>query len=551
MLAATFSMSDRTIANDSGSTRSTWMAERVESFDTEIPEDAHPDVCVIGAGIAGLSVALALVQDGLDVLVLDMGPIGGGQTARTSAHLASALDDHFHVLERRFGRRGAKLCYESHANAIDAIEENIRMFGIDCDFRRVDGYLWAPEGTSRKLLDKEHAAAQRVGLAAEFVDGAPLPFATGRCLRFGGQAEFHPLKYLRGLADAIVKGGGRICTNQKVTDVTSGSPCKVTMENGRKIVARAVVDATNMAITSRFNIPLREAAYRTYVLAFEVPVGYVPHGLYWDTEEPYHYIRVQTDAAGHDVLIVGGEDHRVGQGDPERQFPKLEAWARSHFAELGPVVAQWSGQVQEPHDGMAYIGALPRHANTYVVTGDSGNGLTHGAIAGLLLPHLIQHRSHPWSRVYAPNRTRLHALGTLAQESAKSNAPYSDWVRGGDVDSIDDIKPGHGATMRKGVHVLAVYKDERGQCTIKNARCTHFNAVVRWNEVEKSWDCPAHGSRFDCYGNVQNGPAAANLTEAPAEIEAPSRAIPEPVSDGPLPDLTNFGTPAPAGRTKI
>lgn len=528
-------MNERTVANDSGSTRSTWMTEQVETFYGEIPDEIRPDVCVIGAGIAGLSVALALVQDGLDVLVLDQGPIGGGQTARTSAHLASALDDHFYVLERRFGRRGAKLCYESHAAAIDAIEQNVRTFEIDCDFRRVDGYLWAPQGASRRELDKEHAASNRVGLAAELVERAPLPFATGTALRFPNQAEFHPLKYLRGIANAIVRGGGRIITGIHVTDVKSGTPCEVVTLSGRTITTTAVVDATNMAITSRFNIPLREAAYRTYMLAFDIARGYVPHGLYWDTVEPYHYVRVQSGEGGRDILLVGGEDHRVGQADPERQFPKLEAWARASFANAGPVVASWSGQIQEPHDGMAYIGALPFHENTYVVTGDSGNGLTHGAVAGLLLPHLIQNRKHPWTRVYAPNRTRLHALGVFASEAAKSNAPYADWVRGADVETIDDIAPGHGATIRKGLHVLAVYKDERGQCHSMNARCTHLNAVVRWNEVEKTWDCPAHGSRFDCRGRVLNGPAIGNLTEPPAHIEAPTAAIPEPVGDTPYP----------------
>ncbi len=528
-------MKDRIIANDSGATRSTWMTEQVESFDAEIPEGARPDVCVIGAGIAGLSVALSLVQDGLDVLVVDMGPIGGGQTARTSAHLASALDDHFYVLERRFGRKGAQLCYESHAAAIDAIERNIHTFGIDCDFRRVDGYLWTPEGQPRRELDKERLASHRVGLPAEFVERAPLPFDTGMALRFPNQAEFHPLKYLRGLANAVVSGGGRICTGVHITDVKSGTPCRLKTSDGRTFDTSAVVDATNMAITSRFNIPLREAAYRTYMLAFDIPRGYVPHGLYWDTVDPYHYIRVQSGEGDREVLLVGGEDHRVGQADPEHQFPKLEAWVRRRFPEAGAVVAQWSGQVQEPHDGMAYIGALPHHDNVYVVTGDSGNGLTHGAVAGLLLPQLIQNKKHPWSRVYAPNRTRWHALGTMAAEAAKSNAPYADWVRGGDVSSIDDIRPGHGATIRKGVHVLAVYKDERGQCTVRNARCTHLNAVVRWNEVEKSWDCPAHGSRFDCKGRVENGPAAFDLTDAPVNVEAPTRAIPEPVADDPYP----------------
>jgi glycine/D-amino acid oxidase-like deaminating enzyme/nitrite reductase/ring-hydroxylating ferredoxin subunit len=534
-LLTSMGMSDRIIANDSGSTRSTWMDERVPSFDGEIPDGARPDVCVIGAGIAGLSVALALVQDGLDVLVVDMGPIGGGQTARTSAHLASALDDHFHVLERRFGRAGAKFCYESHASAIDAIERNTEMFGIDCDFRRVDGYLWTPPEMSRRILDKEVEAAVRVGIAVDRVDRAPLPFDTGPCLRFGQQAEFHPLKYIRGIADAIVKGGGRIITGVHVTDVKSGHPCELTDVNGRRWNAAAVVDATNMAITSRFNIPLREAAYRTYMLAFDIPRGHVPHGLYWDTLDPYHYLRVQGGDGNREILLVGGEDHRVGHGEPRVHFPRLEAWVRERFARAGEVVGMWSGQIQEPHDGMAYIGALPGHHNIYVVTGDSGNGLTHGAVAGILLPQLIQNRKHPWSRVYAPNRTRLHALGTFAAEATKSNGPYADWVRGGDVDSIDDIRPGHGATIRKGIHLLAVYKDERGQCHVRNAKCTHLGAAVRWNDIEKSWDCPAHGSRFDCHGKVENGPAPFDLGDAPAHIDAPTR-IPEPIlGDEPYP----------------
>jgi glycine/D-amino acid oxidase-like deaminating enzyme/nitrite reductase/ring-hydroxylating ferredoxin subunit len=521
-------MSDRTIANDSGSTISTWMSERVPAFDTEIAENESPDVCVIGAGISGLSVALALVLEGMDVLVLDQGPIGGGQTARTSAHLASWLDDYFHVLERRFGKHGAQLCFESHARAIDAIEQHARTFGIDCDFRRVDAYLYAAEPRHHALLDHELAAARRAGHQVDFVDRAPLPFETGRCLRFANQAELHPLKYLRGIAEAVVQGGGRIHTGVHVSDVEAGTPVEITLASGRKLRAKAVVDATQMAITSRFNMPLREAAYRTYVVTLDVPRGYVPHGLYYDTLDPYHYVRVATSDLGRELLIVGGEDHRVAQDDPEIHFPKLEAWARERFPEAGPTVATWSGQIQEPHDGMAYIGRLPGHANIYVVTGDSGNGLTHGVIAGLMLPSLIEDGAHPWKSIYAPNRSRLRAVGELVKEGAKSNAPYLDWMRSGDVDSLDEIRPGHGATIRKGLHVIAAYKDEHGQCHLMNARCPHFNAVVRWNEVEKTWDCPAHGSRFDCTGRVLNGPAPVDLSEAPADIDAPAQ-IPEPV----------------------
>jgi glycine/D-amino acid oxidase-like deaminating enzyme/nitrite reductase/ring-hydroxylating ferredoxin subunit len=530
-------MKDRTIANDSGSTISTWMSEHVPAFDTEIADDEDPDVCVIGAGIAGLSVALALVQDGRDVLVLDQGPIGGGQTARTSAHLASALDDYFHVLEHRFGKKGAKLCFESHAAAIDEIEKNTKMFGIDCDFRRVDGYLWAGEDRHRDLIEKELDAAKRVGMTVEEVHGAPVPFDTGPCIRFGNQAEFHPIKYLRGIAAAVVAGGGRIHTGVHVTDVKAGAPVEIELESGRKLRAGAVVDATQMAITSRFNIPLREAAYRTYIVTLAIPNDYIPHGLYYDTLEPYHYVRVAAGEDGRELLIVGGEDHRVGQSDPEIHFPRLEAWARTNFPDAGPTVACWSGQVQEPSDGMAYIGRLPGHPNVYVVTGDSGNGLTHGTVAGLMLPSLIKTGRHPWKHIYAPNRSRLRGITEMVKEGAKTNAPYVDWMRGGDVESLDEIRPGHGATIRRGLHVIAAYKDEQGQCHLMNARCPHLSAVVRWNEVEKTWDCPAHGSRFDCEGRVLNGPSPVGLDEASDLIELPAStgSIPEPVMDEAFP----------------
>jgi glycine/D-amino acid oxidase-like deaminating enzyme/nitrite reductase/ring-hydroxylating ferredoxin subunit len=521
-------MKPDTVANDSGSTISTWMSERVPSFDSEVTEIDPAAVCVIGAGIAGLSVALALVQQGVKVVVLDQGPIGGGQSARTSAHLASAVDDDFHLLEKRFGRDGSRMVYESHAAAIDWIEANIARYGIDCDFQRVDAFLWTPPDGDRDFQAKELDACRRAGLIVDQVPAAPLPFDTGPCLRFSNQAEFHPLKYLRGIADAIVAGGGRIHTGVHVNGVKSGEPVEIELADGRVLRARAVVDCTQMSITSRFNMPLREAAYRTYMVALDIERGHVPHGLYWDTLDPYHYIRVASGDDRRDVLLVGGEDHRVGHGDPETHIPRLEQWTREHFPGAGRVVASWSGQIQEPSDGLAYIGKLPLHANVYVCTGDSGNGLTHGTIAGLLIPALIERREHPWQKLYSPGRSRLRAVGELAKELASSNGPYADWVRGGDVDSVDQIPPGHGATIRRGLHIVAAYKDAQGQCHFRNAHCPHFHGVVRWNEVEKTWDCPVHGSRFDGTGRVLNGPASVDLAAAPADVD---KALPESARD--------------------
>lgn len=507
------------------------MALTVPTYEGDLPDGLRPDVCIVGAGIAGLGIALALVRQGVDVLVLDQGPIGGGQTARTTAHLASAVDDRYYLLERRFGREGARLVADSHAAAIDAIEANVLGLELACDFRRVDGYLFAPPDGSPRELARELDAARRAGLVCEEADLAPLPFDTGRCLRFANQAEVHPLSYLRGLAEAIVARGGRICTGRHVTAIRGGIEVEVELADGRIVRAAAAVDATNSNITSRFALPIREAAYRTYVIALAVAPGYVPHALYWDTAEPYHYVRVARGDDDREVLLVGGEDHRVGQGDPAARFPHLEAWARERFPAAEEVVARWSGQIIEPADGLAYIGAVPGEPRVYVVTGDSGNGLTHGTIASLVLPDLIFGREHPWAELYAPARTRLHGLGNLAAEAARSNVPYTDWLRPGDVESLDDILPGHGATIRRGLHVIAAYRDPNGNCQLRNARCPHMSGVVRWNDVEQTWDCPCHGSRFDPYGHVLNGPAPTDLSASPADFEQPTPVGPVLIDD--------------------
>lgn len=484
----------------SGVTRSVWR-EAEELFTPLEVDDVVVDVCVVGAGIAGLSTARALARAGKNVVVLDLAPIARGQTERTSAHLASALDDRYYLLRKHFGDDGARLAAESHAAAIDEIERLVGDLGIDCDFRRVDGYLWGDP----KVLGHEHEAAGAAGLEVEPVAGAPLPFETGPALRFAAQAEFEPVAYCEGIARDLVAAGGRIHRGH-VLMVNEGDPCVVELEGGKRLLATNVVDATGMGITSRYDIPIRCAAYRSYVIAFRA-TG-IPHALYWDTEDPYHYLRV----VGDDVLLVGGGDHRVGQGEPEAAWTALEMWAREKMPNLGEVVTRWSGQVLEPADALALIGRIQPHV--FIVAGDSGNGLTHGVIASLLLPALIAGEDHPWRELYSPERSRRHGLGTLLHEAIRSNVPFRDWVSPADISSVEELAPNCGGTLRKGLHLIAAYRDEHGLCHVdKSARCPHLHGVVRWNDAEKSWDCPVHGSRFDGRGRVLNGPSAHDLPD--------------------------------------
>jgi glycine/D-amino acid oxidase-like deaminating enzyme/nitrite reductase/ring-hydroxylating ferredoxin subunit len=484
---------------------------------------ARAEVCVVGAGIAGLTTAYMLAREGRSVIVLDDGPVGGGETGRTTAHLSNALDDRYYELERMFGEGGAHLAAESHTAAIDCIERVSREEEIDCDFERLDGYLFVPPDCSKDELECEIEAARRAGLAGvEWVDRAPIEdFDTGRCLRFPRQAQFSPLKYLGGLARAVTRDCGRIFTGTHADEIRGGSPARVTTRGGHVVTAGAVVVATNAPVIDRLLVSTREGKYRTYVIGAHVPRGSVTKALYWDTPDPYHYVRLQTvkndngDAA-YDLLIVGGEDERTGDHDDgDERFAELYRWTRRRWPMIGKVEFQWSGQIVEPTDSLAYIGRMPLdQANVLIATGDSGHGMTHGTIAGILLTDLIQGRSNDWAGLYDPSRLGSVTTTDFVNENLNVLAHYTDWLTGGEVDSAREIEPGEGCILRRGLTKIAAYRDEDGVLHERQAVCTHAGCPVSWNSTEKSWDCPCHGSRFDRYGRVVNGPANRNLADA-------------------------------------
>jgi Rieske Fe-S protein len=284
----------------------------------------------------------------------------------------------------------------------------------------------------------------------------------------------------------------------------------VALEDGRQIHAQHVIVATNTPFIDRVKMHTKQAAYRTYVVGLAVPSGVFPSVLLWDLEDPYHYVRVVRGRdGGGDVLIVGGEDHKTGQAEnPAARFEKLTQWAREHFSGLGDVKYRWSGQVMEPIDGLAYIGRNPGDKNIYVVTGDSGNGMTHGTLAGMIISDLIAGRENSWAALYDPARKTLKAADSFLHENANVVGHLvKDWLSRGEVKERNEIPPGSGALLREGLEMLAVYRDTDGQFVELSAACTHLGCVVQWNEVESSWDCPCHGSRFAPDGAVLCGPA--------------------------------------------
>jgi len=487
-------------------------------------EDLSADVCVVGAGIAGLSTAYLLTRSGKSVVVLDDGPVAGGMTQRTTAHLSNAVDDRYFEIERLHGGEGARLVAESHTAAIDRIEAIVRDEGIDCDFERLDGYLFLTPGESQDVLDRELEAARRAGLTDVGLLGrAPLTFFTGPCLRFPRQGQFHPLKYLAGLAQSIQRGGGHIFTGTHVDFIEGGPPARIKTRGGSVVTADAVVVATNTPINDRVAIHTKQGPYLTYAVGARIPRGAVPRALYWDTGSsqeghpvPYHYIRLANDGqTTSDLLIVGGEDHKTGQADDtEDRHARLEAWARERFPMMQEVQFRWSGQVMEPVDGVAFIGPNPLDSpNVFIATGDSGMGMTHGTIAGILLTDLILGRENPWATLYDPSRKTLRAAVEFVKENLNVARQYGQWLTPGDVASPDEVAPGQGAVIRRGLSKVAVYRDEQGALHEFSAVCPHLGCIVDWNDAEKTWDCPCHGSRFGRLGRVFNGPANRGLTQ--------------------------------------
>jgi nitrite reductase/ring-hydroxylating ferredoxin subunit len=326
------------------------------------------------------------------------------------------------------------------------------------------------------------------------------------------------MKYLSGLADAFQRKGGRIYTNTHASQIEGGKEARVVTGGGPVVKTKAIVVATNTPINDLVAIHTKQAPYLTYVIGARVPRGSLAQALYWDTLDAYHYMRVQPTKQG-DMLLIGGEDHKAGQvADQAERWGRLEAWARERFPAMDSVEYQWSGMVMETIDGLAFIGRNPMDKdNVYIVTGDSGMGLTHGTIAGMLLTDLICDRENPWSGIYDPTRKPIWGMAWKEFISENANVAKEitkDWLGAGDVASIDDIARGDGATMRRGMTKVAVYRDGRGTVHERSAVCPHLGCIVHWNGAEKTWDCPCHGSRFDPKGELIAGPANSPLAGA-------------------------------------
>lgn len=470
-----------------------------------LAEDVHVDVCVIGGGITGVSAALAFSSAGASVALLEGRFLGGGATGYTTAKLSALHGLTYAQLERSVGEAQARVYAEANQRGVETAFELAERLGIDCDLRRKPNITYAADGGDRDSIEAEVAAARRAGLPAELVERLDLPFEVAGAVSVADQGEFHPLKFLAGVAAELERRSVRIHEDTMAVGVDAGSPCRVRTAGGRTVTAGSVVVATHLPFLDRGLYFARCHPERSYVVAAPYDGGAAADGMYLSTESPSHSIRTHRLGSGT-WLLVGGESHKTGQGDAAERYESLAGWMTEHFG-VQPVM-RWATQDQMPADGVPFIGPVdPVSKNVFVATGFRKWGLALGIAASELLAAWVEGRDHPWRDLFDTRRVRLRAAaGSLLRENANVAVRFAGdrIVKRGDVDSIE---PGEGRVVGAGLGQSAVHRDEDGNLHALSARCTHLGCIVNWNSGEGTWDCPCHGSRFAATGEVIMGPA--------------------------------------------
>lgn len=483
--------------------------------------DERADVVVVGGGIVGLLTAYLAAKEGKSVVVVDRERVAMAETGHTTAHLQFVLDTRLKDLVPRFGVEKTKLAWDSQLEAVRLIESIAAEERIACELERLDAFLYSPYKSDGKMLRDEIRYAREIGYEAFEASPEDVPFPAEHAIRFPDQGKFHVRKFLLGVAKAAERRGVRFYEGTEVASIKDGG---AKTREGHTLEAEWMVHATNVPFEPRVLLQTKLYAYRTYVIGARVPRGLIRNALYWDTNDPYHYTRVESGVlgeAGGDLVILGGEDHKVGtETDTERHHGALADYLRTATTDY-EVRYRWSGEVIETEDDLPYIGLLPGAGpRDLVATGDSGTGMTNGAIAALMLSERIAGRGTPWDALYDPRRVTGAAKPVLdyVKQRAHESMEYAKAaLRKGDLSSVNDIPLGEGAVVRAGLKPIAVYRGEDGRLVACSATCTHLGCTVRWNKLESSWDCPCHGSRFSPTGEVLHGPAPDPL--APVDVE--------------------------------
>jgi glycine/D-amino acid oxidase-like deaminating enzyme/nitrite reductase/ring-hydroxylating ferredoxin subunit len=478
----------------------------------KLQRNINVDVVVIGAGVTGITTAYLLKLAGSTVALVERERVAAIDTGHTTAHLTYITDVALQELARNFGDDHAQAAWDAGAAAIDEIERIVNNDDIACEFARVPAYLHAcAEGFSKSdvsSLKKEADVATKLGFDAAYSDSIPYFNLPG--VRFANQAKFHPRKYLRALVEKIPGDGSHAFEKSAATKFDAKK--RRVKANRNWIGFDRVVMATNnplvglASITSATLFQTKLSLYTSYAFGARVPSNTVPEALFWDTREPYDYLRVDRHP-DFDDIVYGGEDHKTGQ-----KKATMKAYGRL-LARLKRIISKarvdhrWSGQVICTPDGLPYIGQNAEHQ--FVATGYCGNGITFGTVAAMMACDWTIGRKNPWTDLFAVDRKKTKGA-TWNYIRDNKDYPYymiKDRLTRPEADSVRELKPGEGMIVGSRGKKVAAFRHRNGKVHRLSPVCTHLGCLVRWNPAESTWDCPCHGSRFTPTGAVIAGPA--------------------------------------------
>jgi glycine/D-amino acid oxidase-like deaminating enzyme/nitrite reductase/ring-hydroxylating ferredoxin subunit len=477
--------------------------ENRKSYPT-LNQELEADVCIVGGGITGMTAAVQLAKAGKHVILIEAEKLAYGTTGSSSNHLNTQIDFSYRNVEKNFDKNIARIVASSRAEAIDFIERNVNEYHLDCDFKRIDGFLYTENEDNLATLEDEYDASLRSGLQVSKINDIPLPFPVQLAVRYANQAAFNSIEYVTGLARQVELFNGRIYENSRVIEFDKNTLTIKTSKGSVK--ASHVFLATHIPIFINLH-QTTSAPYRSYMIALKAE-NYPADALYWDMYDPYHYTRIY-EHNGEKWLAIGGADHKTGNNDPDKDyFNSLEVYARRRY-KVKEISHRWSHQYFEPSDGLPYIGLSP-FDSTYMATGFSGDGLVYGTVAGIIVSDMIMGKENDWAKAYDSKRFKPLAS---AASFFKHNVDVAKHLIADRFSSEDlkNLKANHGVVIRKDGDNYAVYKNSEGYLTVCSAVCSHMGCIVSWNHMEKTWDCGCHGSQFAHDGKLLFGPATGNL----------------------------------------
>lgn len=491
-----------------------WIESTPEPSFSPLSSDLAVDVAIVGGGIAGLTTAMLLKKAGKTVAILESKQIAAGVSGHTTAKVTSLHQLIYAELLQDLGLNKAQVYAESNQVALERVARFVEEEAIDCDFSRQSAYTFTESEQGLKAIRKEVEAALKLGLPASFVQETSLPFAIAGAVKFDHQAQIHPRKYLLHLAKCIQGDGSHVFAETRVLNVEEGKTvCQVTTDRYR-VTAQDVVITTHLPIDDGGLFFAKTYPQRSYIIGARVDADLVPKGMFIGSGDGYFSIRSTPDQ-DDTLLLIGGGGHKVGEiSKTEEQYQKVEDFARSRFG-IDTVDYRWSTQDMVSFDKLPYIGKLtPFSHHVYVATGFSLWGMTKGTLSGMLLSDLILGINNPWAMLYDATR----ATPFLTPEAIKQTVSVGmhwvgDRLKGLDTSSLSEVAPGEAQLVTIAGEKLAAYRDDQGTMHAISAVCPHLGCILAWNNAEKSWDCPCHGSRFDgCDGVLLHGPAVKDAT---------------------------------------